>query len=80
MKIITYLLIGIIKLYKLFISPLFPNSCKFEPTCSSYCIDALETYGLIKGIAKSISRIARCNPWFNTGGYDPAVKQEKEIK
>ena len=80
MKIITYLLIGIIKLYKLFISPLFPNSCKFEPTCSTYCIDALKTYGLIKGIAKSITRIARCNPWFNTGGYDPAVKQEKEIK
>ena len=81
MKIITYLLIGIIKLYKLFISPLLPaNSCKFFPTCSSYCIDALKTYGLIKGIAKSISRIARCNPWFNTGGYDPVVKQEKEIK
>ena len=81
MKIITYLLIGIIKLYKLFISPLLPaNSCKFFPTCSSYCIDALKTYGLIKGIAKSIGRIARCNPWFNTGGYDPAVKQEKETK
>jgi len=81
MKIITYLLIGIIKLYKLFISPLLPaNSCKFFPTCSSYCIDALKTYGLIKGIAKSISRIVRCNPWFNTGGYEPVVKEEKEVK
>ena len=81
MKIITYLLIGIIKLYKLFISPLLPaNSCKFEPTCSTYCIDALKTYGLIKGIAKSISRIVRCNPWFNTGGYEPVVKEEKELK
>ena len=81
MKIITYLLIGIIKLYKLFISPLLPaNSCKFFPTCSSYCIDALKTYGLIKGIAKSISRIIRCNPWFNTGGYEPVVKEEKEVK
>ena len=82
MKIITHLLIGIIKIYKLFISPLFPNSCKFEPTCSTYCIDALKTYGLIKGIAKSISRILRCNPWFNTGGYDPIiqVKEKKEIK
>ena len=81
MRIITYLLIGIIKLYKLFISPLLPaNSCKFFPTCSSYCIDALKTYGLIKGIAKSISRIVRCNPWFNTGGYEPVVKEEKEVK
>ena len=81
MKIITYLLIEIIKLYQLFISPLLPaNSCKFFPTCSSYCIDALKTYGLIKGIAKSISRIVRCNPWFNTGGYEPVVKEEKEVK
>ena len=79
MKIITYLLIGIIKLYKLFISPLFQNSCKFEPTCSSYCIDSLKTYGLIKGITKSIYRIVRGNPWFGYGGYDP-VKKEKEAK
>ena len=80
MKIISYTLIGIIKIYKLFISPLFPNSCKFKPTCSSYCIDALKTYGLFRGITKSIHRIVRCNPWFNTGGYDPAVKHEKETK
>ena len=79
MKIITYLLIWIIKLYKLFISPLFANSCKFEPTCSSYCIDSLKTYGLIKGLTKSIHRIIRCNPWFGYGGYDP-VKKEKEVK
>ena len=79
MKIITYLLIGIIKFYKLFISPLFPNSCKFEPTCSSYCIDSLKTYGLIKGVGKSIYRIGRCNPWFGYGEYDP-VKKEKEAK
>jgi|TARA_B100000959_G_C14651751_1_gene488647 putative membrane protein insertion efficiency factor len=79
MKIITYFLIKIIKLYKILISPLFPNSCKFEPTCSSYCIDSLKTYGLIKGISKSIFRIARCNPWFGYGGYDP-VKKEKQAK
>ena len=79
MKIITYLLIGIIKLYKIFISPIFQNSCRFEPSCSQYCIDSLNTYGLIKGVAKSISRIARCNPWFGHGGYDP-VKKEKEAK
>ena len=79
MKIITYLLIGVVKLYKILISPLFPSSCKFEPTCSSYCIDSLKTYGLIKGISKSIYRIARCNPWFGYGGYDP-VKKEKQVK
>ena len=79
MKIITYFLIGLINIYKIFISPIFPNSCRFEPTCSQYCIDSLNTYGLIKGVAKSISRIVRCNPWFGYGGYDP-VKKEKEAK
>ena len=79
MKIINFILIGIIRLYKKFISPIFPNSCRFEPTCSQYCIDSLKTYGPIKGVAKSISRIARCNPWFGYGGYDP-VKKEKEAK
>ena len=79
MKIITYLLIGVVKLYKMLISPLFPNSFKFEPSCSSYCIDSLKTYGLIKGVSKSICRIARCNPWFGYGGYDP-VKKEKQAK
>ena len=79
MKIVTYLLIGIIKLYKLFISPLFPGSCKFSPTCSSYFIDSLKAHGLIKGTYKSILRILRCNPWFSHGGYDP-VKKHGEIK
>tara|TARA_B100001540_G_scaffold273420_1_gene258318 strand:- start:418 stop:657 length:240 start_codon:yes stop_codon:yes gene_type:complete len=79
MKIITYLLIGIIKIYKIFISPIFPNSCRFEPTCSQYFIDCLKSYGLFKGLVKSISRIAKCNPWFGYGGYDPAGK-EKETK
>ena len=79
MKFITYLLIGIIKLYKIFISPIFQNSYRFEPTCRQYCIAYLNTYGLFKGVAKSISRIARCNPWFGYGGYDP-VKKEKEVK
>ena len=78
MKIITHILIGIIKLYKLFISPFFINSCKFEPTCSSYCIDSLKAHGPIKGIYKSILRIIRCNPWFGHGGYDPV--KNKEIK
>ena len=76
MKIITYILIGIIKLYKLFISPFFINSCKFEPTCSSYCIDSLKAHGPIKGIYKSILRIIRCNPWFGHGGYDPVKNKE----
>tara|TARA_Y100000590_G_scaffold331558_1_gene376749 strand:- start:248 stop:487 length:240 start_codon:yes stop_codon:yes gene_type:complete len=79
MKIFTYFLIYIIKFYKIVISPIFPNSCRFEPTCSQYCIDSLKTYGLIKGLTKSITRVVKCNPWFGYGGYDP-VKNEKEVK
>ena len=80
MNIITYLLIGIIKLYKIFISPIFPTTCRFEPTCSQYSIDSLKTYGLFKGLIKSVIRIARCNPWFGYGGYDPVKNEKKEVK
>ncbi len=79
MKIITYLLIYIVKLYQLFISPLFPSSCKFNPTCSSYFIDSLRRHGAIKGSYKSFIRILKCNPWFGSSGNDP-VKKHGEVK
>lgn len=60
----------LIRGYKKLISPMLPQSCRFYPTCSEYSIQALEEYGVIKGGAKSIWRILRCNP-FNKGGYDP---------
>lgn len=65
-----YLFIGIIKLYQRLISPLFPPSCRFYPTCSQYSIEAFHKYGVLKGFIKSVWRIIRCNP-FNKGGYDP---------
>ena len=61
MKIIEYLLIGLIRLYKIFISPIFPNSCRFDPTCSQYCIDSLKSYGLVKGLVKSIDGVGEIN-------------------
>jgi len=64
------ILIFLIRGYKKLISPMLPPSCRFYPTCSEYSIQALEKYGAIKGSAKSIWRILRCNP-FNKGGYDP---------
>ena len=63
-------LIFIIRTYKKYISPLFPPSCRFYPTCSVYAIQAIEKYGAIRGSIKAIYRILRCNP-FNKGGYDP---------
>lgn len=46
--------------------------CRFQPTCSEYMYDAVEKYGVIKGVVMGMYRIARCNPW-SKGGYDPVV-------
>ncbi|MDR2163587.1 MAG: membrane protein insertion efficiency factor YidD [Clostridiales Family XIII bacterium] len=63
-------LITLIRGYQLFISPLFPPSCRFYPTCSAYCIQALKKYGVLKGGVLGARRVLRCHP-FNPGGYDP---------
>ncbi|NOX21118.1 MAG: membrane protein insertion efficiency factor YidD [Nitrospirae bacterium] len=64
------ILILLIKLYQTIISPLFPQSCRFTPTCSEYSIEAIKRYGSFKGSYMAIKRILRCHP-FNPGGYDP---------
>ena len=48
-----------------------PNTCKYHPSCSQYALDALHTHGLVKGSAKAVWRLLRCNPWSH-GGVDPA--------
>ena len=63
-------LIRIIRGYQKYISPGLGNHCKYLPTCSQYMIDALEKYGVFKGLMLGIWRILRCNP-FSKGGYDP---------
>jgi len=62
--------IVLIKIYQLLISPLFPPSCRFTPTCSHYSLEALKKYGIFKGGWLSIKRILRCHPWGGSG-YDP---------
>ena len=78
MKILTIILIRLIKIYKFFISPLLGNSCRFAPTCSDYSIEALKTYGFFKGGYLSLKRILSCHP-FKEGGIDP-VKKEIKVK
>lgn len=63
-------LIYTINLYRKYISPLRPPSCRFIPTCSQYAIDAITKYGALKGSLLAFKRVLRCNP-FNKGGYDP---------
>ena len=77
MKIISYTLISIIKIYKFFISPYLTPSCRYLPTCSEYTIDCLKTYGLIKGITKSTKRILSCHPYSKRDGFDPVIKELK---
>ncbi len=62
--------IAVIRWYQRCISAYTPRSCRFEPTCSHYAVEAIETYGALKGIGMAIWRILRCNP-FCKGGFDP---------
>jgi len=68
--LIRGLLRGLIRLYQLVISPLFPASCRFHPTCSHYAAEAIERHGAARGTWLALCRIARCNPW-GGGGLDP---------
>jgi len=63
----------ILKIYKKFISPFFPPACRFEPTCSVYMYQAIQSKGILKGLYWGIKRILRCHP-FCEGGFDPVPK------
>ena len=83
MNILTLILIKFIKAYKFLVSPLLGNSCRYLPTCSEYSIEALKTYGLIKGIFMSTKRILTCHPIKFLGGgegFDPVIKKIKAKK
>ena len=64
-----------IKFYQFCISPLLGASCRFEPSCSNYVIDAIREYGVIKGLLLSLKTIMRCHPMGDVG-YDPVKKKE----
>lgn len=69
-RLLTALLILPIRFYQLAISPMLPKSCRFEPTCSSYAVEALRKHGPLKGTWLALKRIARCHPWGGSG-WDP---------
>ena len=74
--VITLLLILPVKSYQILLSPLFPQSCRFEPTCSNYFIQALKTFGPIYALWLGIVRISKCHPW-GRSGFDPVPDKEK---
>ena len=63
-------MIAVLRGYKLFLSPLLPPMCRFEPTCSVYTMQAVEKYGVVRGTWLGVRRLSRCHV-FNPGGWDP---------
>lgn len=69
-RLVSQLLILLVRGYQLVLSPLLPASCRYYPTCSHYAIEAVERHGPIRGSWLVVRRILRCHP-FRPGGYDP---------
>ena len=83
MNILTQTLIKVIMAYKFLISPLLGHSCRYMPTCSEFSIEALKTFGFIKGSLLSLKRILSCHPIKFLGGgegFDPVNKNMKVKK
>lgn len=78
MKILKKIFILPIKAYQFLISPLIGQNCRYQPTCSHYMVQAIEEWGIFKGLWLGIKRIGRCNPW-GGHGYDPVPKKHKDI-
>ncbi len=73
---IRQLLIWLVRGYQIVLSPWIGQSCRFNPTCSNYAIDALKEYGALRGTWMAIRRIGRCHPW-HEGGDDPVPPRNK---
>ncbi len=71
----SYFFIALVKAYQYMISPFFPASCRFTPTCSSYAIKAIKIHGPWRGSLLAIKRISRCHPW-GGHGYDPVPEKK----
>lgn len=65
-----YVLLGLLKVYRLLISPLYGDVCRYHPSCSAYAVRAVEYHGAVKGTWYAARRLLRCHPWA-AGGYDP---------
>ena len=62
--------VGMVRLYQLTLSHLLGRQCRFYPSCSNYCMQAVRKYGVVSGLIRSVTRVLKCHP-FHPGGYDP---------
>ncbi len=76
---VSKILIFFIKVYRLLVSPILGQNCRFWPTCSEYSIQALQEYGVLKGTKFILKRIVRCNPWGGSG-IDVLPKRDAKDK
>jgi putative membrane protein insertion efficiency factor len=67
-------IIAPIRFYRRFVSPALPQRCKYHPSCSEYAVEAIRTYGVLRGLVLAAWRLMRCNPWSH-GGVDPVEAQ-----
>ncbi len=74
MSVARFLVTLPIHAYRRLIGPLLPQTCKYEPGCSSYALQAIEEFGILRGLVLASWRLLRCNPWSH-GGYDPVEAQ-----
>lgn len=72
-----FLALWLMRGYKRWVSPAFPPSCRYVPTCSEYAMEAVERYGVLRGGVMAVWRVLRCHPLVK-GGYDPVVKEPQE--
>ncbi|TAH13730.1 MAG: membrane protein insertion efficiency factor YidD [Curvibacter sp.] len=71
-------LVGLVKAYRLLLSPWLGSACRFEPTCSAYSLQALQTHGAAAGAYLTVARLGRCHPWCE-GGYDPVPSERPRL-
>jgi len=76
--IVRSAVIGTLRAYKRFISPVLPPACRFAPTCSEYAAEAIEKHGILRGSTLALRRLARCGPW-TPGGYDPVPISPRKV-
>ena len=76
---VRWLLIGLLRGYRLVISPLYGQVCRYHPSCSAYALGAVTTHGSLRGTWLTMRRLLRCHPWA-AGGYDPVPPANKTAR